>query len=436
MQAQEPVLLSVANTTLVFGLDWFPLLGAQPQRQSRRLARRYRASHLVFSGEQLASVGLMRLRLRGTARRQQLHSAAQGLACLFPHSTVALILRLPDTQGWWMAAVHQGAVIVRTDRRYPSLELAAAALDDLRPAYPQLRYLDDSSSEAPTLSQLQSALGQQTILRKLKRWNSILPLPVQLFVLVLLLTLLLPKFWQGWRDKAATSAPTVREDASLLWQQAIAQAVQGRVLHGAQGTQALLESFYQLPVNLAGWQLDQAECTAGAVRWTCSASYLRQSRWASNHGFLSLTPTDWTSRFPTMDLVYVAWMVPVGSTPLAWQTLKTTADIDRYWLSELQAIRPAFTQITLGQAVPVPVSAPLNEQGAALPRPDGLPKYMYRTIQINGPLRSFALLISHASVIQWRRVLLSLRDTAPATLTSSQLSVSFQGDLYEIPTLP
>ena len=191
MQAQEPVLLSLANSTLVFGLDWFPLLGAQAQRQSRRLARRYRASHLVCTGEQVAAAGVVSLRLRGTARKQHSHSAAQALAGLFPNSTVALILPLPDQQGWWMAAVHQGTVIARTDRRYPSLEQAVVALDDLRLAYPQLHYLDASSPDAPTLSQIESSLAQQSALHRAVRWHSVLPLPVQLFVLVLLLVLLL-----------------------------------------------------------------------------------------------------------------------------------------------------------------------------------------------------------------------------------------------------
>lgn len=436
MQAQEPVLLSLANSTLVFGLDWFPLLGAQAQRQSKRLARRYRASHLVFSGEQVAAVGLVSLRLRGTARKQQHHSAAQVLAGLFPNSTVALILPLPGQQGWWMAAVHQGTVIARTDRRYPSLELAVVALDDLRLAYPQLRYLDASNTDTPTLSQIESSLGQQSALHKVVRWNSVLPLPVQLFVLILLLVLLLPKMWQGWREKAVSASPVAHADAGLLWQQAIAQAVQSRFLHGVPATHALLESFYQLPVNLAGWQLNQAECIAGASRWACSASYLRQTRWASNYGFLNLTPTDWTSRFPSMDLVRVAWSVPVGTSPLANQALKATADIDRHWLSELQAIRPAFTQMTVGQPVVVPVAAPLNQQGLPLPRPDGLPMYAYRSVQINGPLRSFALVLPHVSAMQWRRALLTLSDNAPATLASSQLSVSFQGDLYETPSQP
>lgn len=435
MLAQEPVLLPVANMTLVFGLDWFALLGAHPQRQSKRLARRYRASHLVCSGDHATAVGLLRLRIRGTSRKRPLHSAAQGLACLFPDVTVALILPV-TSQGWWMVAVHQGAVVARTDRCYPSQELALAALDELRPAYPQLRYLDSSCDDAPTLVQLQAALGQQTRLHKSGRWNRAFPLPVQLFVLVLLLALLLPKAWQRWRANAVVTTPLQQQDAGLLWQQAIAQSLHGRVLHGPQGTQAILHSLYQLPVNLAGWQLDQAECTGVGVRWTCSASYLRQVSWASNHGFLSLTPTDWTSRFPTMDQVYVAWSVSVGSVPLAWPALKTTTHTDRYWLSELQAIRPAFTQMTVGPPVLVPVTAPVNKQGAALPRPDGLPLYKYRPIHIDGPLRSFALLLPQTSAIQWRRVVLNLQETAAATLTSSQLRVSFQGDLYEIPSQP
>src|SRR5690606_21936348 len=105
---------SVEATHLAFGLEWLPLVTGKPERSAHRLARQHKASHLVMSTDSAASVGLAFVGRSSPLRRRTVHSAAQIVAQLFEVGTVALVLCLPGSL-YWMVAVHEGAVLSRTD---------------------------------------------------------------------------------------------------------------------------------------------------------------------------------------------------------------------------------------------------------------------------------------------------------------------------------
>src|SRR5690554_6479316 len=87
------------GVALVFGMEWFPLLGNHPQGQARSLARRRRASHRVMAAGAAASVGLLRARAKGWSGHR-LCSAAAIFAGLHPIGTVAAILPFPGNRQW------------------------------------------------------------------------------------------------------------------------------------------------------------------------------------------------------------------------------------------------------------------------------------------------------------------------------------------------
>lgn len=432
----HPFFLHLGSTRLVFGLEWFPLLGAQPRHQSLRLARKHGAGYFVLGGEHSGSVGLARLRIRREYRRTPLYSAAQNLATLFPHETVAVIAYVQE-HGWWLAAVHQGAVVARTDRLYATRELAWAAVDDLRPAYPQLRCLDaDTEPAAPTLIQLQDACTTRSSLQQSRRWHSRLPWPVRIFLMILVLVAGLPEIWGWLQHETPPNSDVISPDSTLMWQRAIMQSTQGHLLHGVKGTGAILEALHDQPVTVAGWRLVQTTCVTHASVWTCSGDYQRQDQQASNEGLLAILSPEREVRFPSMDLAQISWTLSASGIPLTWQSLKTAAETDRYLVSAWQGIRPAFNQMSLGKPMVWPVAVPRDQDGQALPRPAGLPLHMSRPVQINGPLRSFMLLVPYTATIEWQRVVLNLNDASQATLQNSQLRVSFEGVLHEIQTMP
>src|SRR3546814_6254107 len=102
----EPLLLSLSSASLVFGLEWFPLIGARADRWGMRLARRHRSTHIVLAGKTAGSVGLLALK-PGRSQKKELYSAEQNVAALFETGTFALLLEL-ERLGYWLVAVDEG----------------------------------------------------------------------------------------------------------------------------------------------------------------------------------------------------------------------------------------------------------------------------------------------------------------------------------------
>src|SRR5690606_15590762 len=131
----------VESVGLGFGLEWLPLVTGRPDRSARRLARQHKASHMVFAGDAAASVGLVLGNSVTDSGATEVHSAAQIVAGIFASGTVAVVLPLTDALRW-MVAVHEGAVLARTDVLFEQVDEIRPILDDLRRAHPSLRLLD------------------------------------------------------------------------------------------------------------------------------------------------------------------------------------------------------------------------------------------------------------------------------------------------------
>src|SRR5690606_38977494 len=100
------------------------------------------------------------------------------VAQLFSAGTIALLLELGGA-GFWLVAVHEGAVVARTDRLFDSSADAQLVLSELRQSYPQLVLLGDAQAPAqPGLGAIEAASTQHSSLRALRRLTPILPWPV------------------------------------------------------------------------------------------------------------------------------------------------------------------------------------------------------------------------------------------------------------------
>lgn len=431
----EILILPLLRSSLVFGLDWFPLISGPAGRAAYRCARQYRATHMVVAGESAAAVGVAALKLNRKERRQALNSAAQNVAQLYPVGTVALLLELGQSSHW-LVAVHEGAVVARTDQLYGSELDAQEALGQLRRAYPKIDILGaPSTSPKPDLAAIDAASDGSTRLSPASRWHSFLPAPVQWFVLALLLILLVPQIWRV--AGSANSLKTQSVDPMAAWREAVGKQTGNVMLHGVRGTELLLDSFYQLPVNIAGWSLAQAACVPQGRQWQCRARYDRRDHGASNEHLLAKAPAGWQIEFTSIDQAAPFWTLPSAGIPLTVDTVSSSAENERRLFSALQGIRAAFTKIQWGKAQALKVVPPRDETGRAIPRPPGLPGYMTRSMQFSGPLRSSRLLLPHTGSIAWEKISFSLHDAQQPDLTNSRISVSFQGVLYEIePVVP
>src|SRR5690606_38986928 len=151
--------------------------------------------------------------------------------------------------------------VARTDLVYRGMEDAGDAIADLRQAYPQLQVvMAPHASQLPTLDDLDAVSSSRTQLRPVRRWQSVLPRPIQYFVLALVLVALLPRLWQAYEQDSTPATAQVSLDPAQAWRTAIAQSGRHRVVHGIRGTRALLDAFHGLPVGVGGWLLHQAEC--------------------------------------------------------------------------------------------------------------------------------------------------------------------------------
>jgi hypothetical protein len=432
----EPFVLPLNTATLAFGLDWFPLIGRKPQHLANKVARQHRASHMVFARDIGTAVGLVTLKEVRLGSKAVLHSAAQNIGRLFSQGTFALLLDI-DQAGCWLVAVHDGAVIARTDRLYPSREDAVAALEELRQAYPHITVLGESQAAAgPELAEIASASCPQSRLLRVGRQRFALPLPIQAFILALLLVLLVPRLWQVWASRSPDSPVSTVVDARQAWQATLERAARHQFVHGVDGTRELLEALYALPTGLAGWGLSRAECVGHARQWQCHARYERRHKEASNDLLLKAAPHHWSVSFPSMDVARPAWTIEVPAQALTHVPLHSTGHIERYLFSSLQPLQSLYTRMQFGQPQPLAVTIPVDKDGRPFTRPGDLSPPLTRSVVLEGPLRSAGLFVSHTAFMAWKRIVLTVQDAKTPALLSSRLMSSFEGVLYETRDLP
>lgn len=427
----QALVLSFSTAMLVFGLEWYPLIGADHGRLARRIARKHRASHVVFSGPSAAAVGVARLRREHTHRGPVLHSAAQCVAQLHPEGTLALMHDIAEA-GVWLVAVHDGAVVAGTDKVLASREEAELLVEELSAAYPGMRIIKvGDAAGAPMLAELSSACAPPARLQPLSRWRPWLPWPVQCLALALVLALLVPRAWSMLgRDSAAPKAAHAG-DSLTAWQQAITASAKRHIVHGVSGTRALLNIFFDLPVHPGGWTLHQAECNAKGQQWLCQATFHRRRQDASNDSLLAALPREGVVEFPTLDQAVRQWHAATHGLPLAGYRVRSRVHTESVIYTGLQGIRPGFGQLQAGKPYSLPLTVPLDAQGAALARPAGITSYGARSLQISGPLRSATLLLPHAQSMAWKKAVLTLRHTDKPDLTRSALVLALHGVLYE-----
>lgn len=432
----DALILPVSSRSLVFGLDWLPLLSGRAARTAYRMARQRRATHVVVAGETAGAVGLASIQARHRGSQAILHSAAQSLARLYGSGTVALLLELSEDHHW-LVAIHEGAVVARTDRIFRSPGQAGQGLGELKQAFPQLTILgEEQSPAAPSLAALAAASDGHSRLLPVARYGR-LPQPVQRLLLATLVAFLLWRAWAMIRPAVPAVPPMPAVDAGQAWRQAAEQAGRAIAVHGVQGTQTVLHSLYQLPVRIAGWSLVSADCVPEAAGdWHCRARYLRDEPLASNETLLEKAPSAWSIEFLSIDQAQPAWRLRTTAQSLTRARIRSAAHNERHLWSSLQAIQPAFSSLQLGRPMPLAVIAPRDAQGKPVPRPQNLQTYIARPVRFDGPLRSASVLLPYTESISWKRITLSLRDARAVDVRTSRLHASFQGDLYETQAEP
>src|SRR5699024_729584 len=99
----------------------------------------------------------------------------------------------------------------------------------------------------------------------------------------------------------------------------------------------------------------------------------------------------------------VHWSQPADGRTLGQSDLNSGTTNERDLFSQLQAVRLAFDQVTVGLSEDLPLVPPLDADGNPVPPPDDRTVYKTRQIAVSGPLRSVSVLPPLSRHIGWRR---------------------------------
>lgn len=428
MQTETTHLLRRDGIALVFCMEWFPLLGGHAERQARSFARRHRATHRVICLGAASAVGLLRARLPRSGK-QRYCSAAAAFAVLHPAGTVAAVLQLPDER-YWLIAVHEGAVMTRTDQVHAEPSQVHDAIRLLREAHPGLVLHDESREPSGLLDALFEVARDRAELTQAPRFAGV-AVPTLMALLAGIGGAALAIVGGLFPHERGNGIMPPGNDLAA-WQTAVMASAQHHKVHGVAGLQALLDTLYALPVGLAGWRLVEAECRPQASQWQCHARYRRQEG-ADNRGLIASAQADWVLSFDPMDGALASWSVPMPALSLAALALRRSRENETQLLSSLQSMLPAFSEFRLEAPQALPLRVPLDTQQRPIARPPGIAGYQRRMLRMQAPLRSLSLLLPETIHMSWDRVLLQVSAAVDRpSLRSSSLRVSLSGMLYEI----
>jgi hypothetical protein len=416
--------IQVGQVSLVFGLDWIPLLG--DEGRAADVAGRHGASHLALSGNPPAALGMA----MDLSRRSAYWSAALLMASQYPIGTVVRVIPLEEG-AWHVLACHEGVALVRADRSYPDHALACQAVEVLRMSYPHLSLHEDPppggeedgrTAGLQDLAKLSASVPPlQRVRRRAVRW-------VVLVLLALAAALFVAGFWRGSSPPA--SLPLT---AHAAWTLALDQTLARQPVHGPAGTRDLLQALYRQPVHLAGWRMQSLRCEPGSEspHWRCVGDYRRDHAAADNRGLLAAAPADWQLDFPSIDRARTRWALTPAAMPVQLDKLSANGMLARDWVSALQGILPAFSKIQVEPPRALAIPVPRDTQGRELPRPADLPALATRALQVQGPLQSASLLVPLAQAVSWRRVSLTFTPGARTGVRASRLILHLEGNAYE-----
>lgn len=423
---------------LVLGMTWHTILGSQLAVRARKKAREVKASHYAQAGERSEAVGTVRFKRHDVAPRGVIrYCAALAFAAGHARGWAALCVPLPDGRAW-LVAVHDGKVLTQSDRLYDALGEAHGVLQELVARHGDSLAVygvaPDHAAEPFDLAQLVPELKAALALRPSGFSLPSVPRPVWVAVVGGALAFGARGAWDLYRTRS--TQPEVRvagpEAAAQAWTASLASLAARTRVHEHASLLGVLDALQGLPHNLGGWGLRSARCEPQvASGWRCSASYLRDSRLATNASFIAARPAHWSENWRPLDAVVASFELEGLARPLDIGALPRLAEQDEYTLTELQQILPAFTGMSLGEVSSLRADVPVDASGMSMKPAADMPVVGERTIGLEGPLRSLALLPpSLSGHVAWRRIELRLDDDAQAGLNRSRLMASAQGVLY------
>ncbi len=408
---------------VLFGMDWIALVGGAPVHLARKHIRLYRASMHTSFNPQSAVVGLA-TEVDSIPTGVAAYSAAALFAAAYQQDTVACLVTLKQGQ-CWMVAVHQGKVLVQTDRWFEDLVQARQAVESIEQRFPLLRLYSHHLGERDVMPAWACPPYPQDA--RLTRTQALLSPARHMIVGAAILMTLATYIWIN-HDQSVTVESEGESDARLKLMQHWQDVISSQPVHGEEEVFKLVASWNQVPVFPGGWRLERIDCRPQSSHWHCVSAFRRIHVLASAESLIESLPHGWRPEFIPLDQASVSFSLEAVSHRL--EPSIPTHPIG--WITRLQKIRTAFENIQVGARVPIIHLNDLdrarhekaNTQAAAL-------SWHKRTLQIRGPLRSIPMLRGWDMPGWWRQVSLELRDGDHAVPGKSRYMLTMTGEMYE-----
>jgi hypothetical protein len=423
--SRTAILLSgPAGQSFVFGLDWSPLVGANPKGQGLMRARALRATHFVMVGTGAMAVGTTRLTIVQQGKKVALYSAAAHFAQRYPTGAFGCLIPF-EGQGCWMVASHAGVVLANTDRWFADLAEALEAMAPIRARFPALQVLTESTLTTQSMpTWLLENLSSESRLQPARHLSRMLKRNLLLLVVLGGLSVCVHRYCFSEQPIEYIEQP----DALQMWRQALQKRSETISIHPEQSVTSVTQTWHQVPVRPVGWKLRNIHCEAGEHAWQCAAHFDRQHKFSLNQDLENIKPSAWTMRVTPLESAAWVWHVPYQPVPHDWTIPAKNHD----WMTHLQRIGLAFEQIQVGSGAVLPLAPPVDARGQAIARPSALPVWHHRSLFLKGPLRSLVMLNGMQVPIRWRRASLELGTlSGQGAASSSALTLELTGEIFE-----
>jgi hypothetical protein len=418
------------NRGLAFNLSWRSIATRGGQKEALRVARAGGATHALVRAGQVG-MGILPKRSRRPGAR--LLPAALVAARQHPGTAVCCIEVTPGE--YWLALSIHGAP-TSTD-----LFLSGISADQaLQRALSLLEGLDDAQAGATlhtnipgcTLpnarpyapsDMLEAIVPESDVLRLVPR-----PTPVRGFLLGGLLLVAAILAWQQHRSRSddasrapsAAALPPAAPDLQSAWAAAVMRWAASVPMPRQGALEPARESLGGLPVHWHGWSLVQATCRASDLgpgapdhrNWHCDAEYQRGPGALLNRDMAARAPAGWSLRFLPLGALQLHRTVRESASPLRPDELPTVSHFEVEVASRLQRLSPAFSGEVRLAFTPVPIAAPVDAAGQALPPPAESLVPLRAEFQWAGPLRSIDALLAEGVIAQWQAIHLTHQPSA------------------------
>jgi hypothetical protein len=440
-----PALVQDDNRTVVFGVDWSPLIGSRAESAARKKAAGVKATHYVLvsnSGQTgLGTVKLGRSDMKHVGKRK-LYPAAAAMALFRPTSTAVGFFELDDGR-IWLVKVQNGMVQRGGDLVYQDQDMAWARLHQLQtdaqedthggPAWAFYSNVEVEGSEHLTLEELLNV--EIAPLEPRKFSFDQLPKPVRVcfwLSMGIVVAHIGYDAYQSWaKERELEKLRANMQDPQQAWDRAVQEEAALKRWDRSSTVEALYEQVSVVPLDIDGWALVKFWCVPSGQKWSCSATYKRSAYGTTNDRFEAAIPRSWKASFDPFLQATANWSFdgaggPVGLRPA---DLPRVDQIYRKPVSQLQEVLPAFKSIRLASAKPWGIQTPLDGNGKPISKPSNFTVPGAVQLVLEGPLRSLSVWDVELTKAAITRLDVERIDAAPG-LDSSNLKMKMEGDLY------